>query len=91
MDNNSAGDGLRDFQLEAGDKSRHYFEIQIDATHLANLKRYGVIVKGSYYTIDSVELRASCSNKVMRTEPRIATYRRWDRLPLDDGIAIYDA
>lgn len=72
---NSDGEGLRDWPLSDGDKGRHYFEIEINETHLANLKRYGVIVKGSYYTIQSVELRASCSNQAMRTSaPDVTTY-----------------
>lgn len=66
---NSDGGGLRDWTLSDTEKSQHYFEIQIDATHLANLQRYGVIVKGRFYTIESVELRASCSNKTMPTTP----------------------
>lgn len=66
---NSDGGGLRDWLLSGDDKNRNYFEITIDATHLANLQHYGVIVKGQKYTIRSVELRASCSNKTMPTTP----------------------
>lgn len=64
---NSTSNGLHNWDLTNREKSQHYFEITINATHLANLKRYGVIVKGRYYTIQSVELRASCSNRSMRT------------------------
>lgn len=72
---NSTGSGLRDWTLSDTEKGRHYFEIQIDATHLANLQRYGVIVKGNDYTIQSVELRASCANKTMRTTaPDVTLY-----------------
>ena len=67
--------GLHNWDLTSGEKSQHYFEITINATHLANLKRYGVIVKGRYYTIQSVELRASCSNLSMRTTaPDVTRY-----------------
>ena len=72
---NSTGGGLRDWSLSSEDKSRHYFEITINETHLANLQRHGVIVKGRNYTIQSVELRASCSNQTMRTSaPDVTTY-----------------
>ena len=72
---NSTGGGLRDWSLSSEDKSRHYFEITINETHLANLQRHGVIVKGRNYTIQSVELRASCSNQAMRTSaPNVTTY-----------------
>ena len=74
LDNSTSG-GLYNWDLTSGEKSQHYFEITIDATHLANLKRYGAIVKGRNYTIQSVELRASCSNQTMRTSaPDVATY-----------------
>lgn len=74
LDNSTSG-GLRDWSLSSEEKSRHYFEITINATHLANLQRHGVIVKGRYYTIQSVELRASCSNQTMRTSaPDVTTY-----------------
>lgn len=66
LDNYTDG-GLHNWDLSDEQKSQHYFEITINATHLANLKRYGAIVKGRYYTIQSVELRASCSNQAMRT------------------------
>lgn len=74
LDNYTDG-GLHNWDLTSGEKSQHYFEITINATHLANLKRYGAIVKGRYYTIQSVELRASCSNRSMRTTaPDITRY-----------------
>ena len=66
LDNYTDG-GLHNWDLSDEQKSQHYFEITINATHLANLKRYGAIVKGRNYTIQSVELRASCSNQTMRT------------------------
>ncbi len=66
LDNYTDG-GLHNWDLSDEQKSQHYFEITINETHLANLKRYGAIVKGRNYTIQSVELRASCSNQTMRT------------------------
>ena len=75
LDNSTTSGGLYYWDLTSGEKDQHYFEITIDATRLANLKRYGVIVKGRYYTIQSVELRASCSNQTMRTSaPDVTTY-----------------
>lgn len=74
LDNSTSG-GLRDWNLSSEEKDRHYFEITINETHLANLQHHGVIVKGRYYTIQSVELRASCSNQTMRTSaPDVTTY-----------------
>lgn len=77
LDNSTSG-GLRDWTLSNTEKDQHYFEITIDATHLANLKRYGAIVKGRNYTIQSVELRASCSNQAMRTTAPDVTIRGAD-------------
>ena len=75
LDNSTTSGGLYYWDLSNEQKSQHYFEITIDATRLDNLKRYGVIVKGRYYTIQSVELRASCSNQTMRTTaPDITRY-----------------
>ena len=64
---NEDGRGTLYEPLSDEDKTRNYFEITINATQLANLQHYGVIVKGLNYTIQSVELRASCSNDAMRT------------------------
>lgn len=74
LDNSTSG-GLYYWNLSDEQKSQHYFEITINETHLANLQRHGVIVKGRNYTIQSVELRASCSNQTMRTSaPDVTTY-----------------
>lgn len=82
LDNSTDG-GLLDWTLSGEDKSRHYFEITIDATHLANLQYYGVIVKGKDYTIQSVELRASCANQTMRTTaPDITLYGKNESIDL---------
>lgn len=93
---NATSEGLRDWTLSGDDKSRHYFEITIDATHLANLQHYGVIVKGRYYTIKSVELRASCDNHAMRTTaPDVTPYGKdgltdimAERLVFPDGFKL---
>ena len=65
-DSNSQ-DALHHWNLTGTEREQHYFEIMINDTHLANLQYYGVIVKGQKYTIQSVELRASCSNTAMPT------------------------
>lgn len=75
---NATSEGLRDWTLSDEEKDRHYFEITIEATHLANLQHYGVIVKGKAYTIQSVELRASCSNTAMPITPPDITLRGAD-------------
>lgn len=90
LDNSTSG-GLYYWNLGDEEKARHYFEIPIDATRLDNLKRYGVIVKGRYYTIQSVELRASCSNRSMRTTaPDIITYGDDESINIMTGTLEFD-
>lgn len=90
LDNSDSG-GLRDWYLSSDEMNRHYFEITINATHLANLQRHGVIVKGSNYTIQSVELRASCSNQTMRTTaPDVTTYGENESIDIMTGKLEFD-